>query len=230
VALTDVGDVLPALPRRWSTAESAAERLRRQISDGKLLPGTKLREEAVSAAFSISRNTVREAFRLLAHEQLVEHALHRGVFVRTVTTDQVRDLYRTRRLVQPLGIRAALDDAECRAAMSERVSAAMAAADRSDWDAVGTADIDFHRVMVACCRSTHIMSMFEQVLAELRLAFLQMPDRRNLHQPYVEGNRRIVELLTAGDGAGAAAELAAYLDAAEKHVLGMLVVPAQDPS
>ena len=230
MALTDVGDVLPALPRRWSTAESAAETLRRQISDGKLLPGTKLREEAVSAAFSISRNTVREAFRLLAHEQLVEHALHRGVFVRTVTTDQVRDLYRTRRLVQPLGIRAALDDAECRAAMSDRVAVAMAAADRADWDAVGTADIDFHRVMVAGCRSTHIMSMFEQVLAELRLAFLQMPDRRNLHQPYVEGNRRIVELLTAGDGAGAAAELAAYLDAAEKHVLGMLVVPAQDPS
>ena len=94
---------LPALPHRPSTAEYAAEVLRREIADGKLPPGTKLREEAVTAAFSVSRNTVREAFRLLAHERLVEHALHRGVYVRTVTPDDVRSLYRTRRLVQPLG-------------------------------------------------------------------------------------------------------------------------------
>jgi len=213
---------LPALPKRASTAEYAAETLRRQIADGKLPPGTKLGEEAVSAAFSISRNTVREAFRLLAHEHLVEHALHRGVYVRTLTADDVRALYVTRRLVQPLGVDAALRDAGCRAALSERVAAAVAAAEREDWDAVGTADIDFHRVLVAACGSAHITAMFEQVLAELRLAFLQLPDRRTLHLPYIDRNRRIAELLEAGDRAGALAELTAYFDTAEEHVLRVL--------
>jgi hypothetical protein len=61
--------------------------------------------------------------------------------------------------------------------------------------------------------------MFEHVLAELRLAFLQMPDRQMLHKPYIEGNRQIAALLHDGDGLGA---LRADLDAAERHVLGNL--------
>jgi len=221
----DAGDVLsglPALPKRSSTAEYAADELRRQIADGKLPPGTKLREESVSEAFGISRNTVREAFRLLAHERLVEHELHRGVHVRTLSAADVRDLYTTRRLVQPLGVDAVIADPKRLAALHERVDAATAAAAREDWHAVGTADIDFHRVLVAGCRSTHIVAMFERVLAELRLAFLQLPDRRELHLPYVERNRRIAELLTAGDRAGALTELGDYLDSAERHVLGAL--------
>src|SRR5687768_14230783 len=109
--------------------------LRRQIADGKLLPGTKLREEAVSAAFAISRNTVREAFRLLAHERLLEHTLHRGVFVRTLTADDVREIYTTRRLVQPLGIDAALRDASCIDALDDCVDKAVVAANNADWDA-----------------------------------------------------------------------------------------------
>jgi len=221
----DAGDVLsglPALPKRSSTAEYAADELRRQIADGKLPPGTKLREESVSEAFGISRNTVREAFRLLAHERLVEHELHRGVHVRTLSAADVRDLYTTRRLVQPLGVDAVIADPQRLAALHERVDAATAAAAREDWHAVGTADIDFHRVLVAACRSTHVIAMFERVLAELRLAFLQLPDRRDLHLPYVERNRRIAELLTAGDRAGALTELGDYLDSAERHVLGAL--------
>lgn len=218
----DALSMLPALPKRSSTAEYAAETLRRQIADGKLLPGTKLREEAVSAAFSISRNSVREAFRLLANQRLVEHALHRGVYVRTLTSDDVRALYTTRRLIQPLGIDAALRDPAVRAALDERIAEAAAAAQRGDWVDVGTADIDFHRVMVAGCGSSHITAMFEHVLAELRLAFQLAPDRRSIHEPYIEGNRRIAELVHAGDRDGALAELSSYLDRAQEQVLGAL--------
>jgi DNA-binding GntR family transcriptional regulator len=231
VIVADAGDVLsglPALPKRSSTAQYAAETLRRQIADGKLPPGTKLREEAVSAAFEISRNTVREAFRLLAHERLVEHELHRGVHVRTLSAADVRDLYTTRRLVQPLGLDAVIADPARLAALRERVDAATAAAAREDWHAVGTLDIDFHRTLVAGCGSTHIREMFERVLAELRLAFLQLPDRRELHLPYIERNRRIAALLADGDRAGALAELRDYLDAAERHVLGALTEPTGD--
>jgi DNA-binding GntR family transcriptional regulator len=121
--------------------ERAAQALRRQIANGKLLPGTRLREEAVSAAFAISRNTVREAFRLLTHERLLEHALHQGVFVRTLTAADVREIYATRRLIQPLGVDAALHDAGSCIALNERVDDAIAAADAFDWDAVGTADL-----------------------------------------------------------------------------------------
>ena len=89
----DVGQLPACWPARASTAEHAAAMLRSQIAQGRLRPGTRLREEQVSAAFAISRNTVREAFRLLSHERLVDHTLHRGVHVRTVSPDDVRSMY-----------------------------------------------------------------------------------------------------------------------------------------
>jgi DNA-binding GntR family transcriptional regulator len=210
---------LPALPPRASTAEQAAQMLRTQITQGHLLPGTKLREEHVSAALAISRNTVREAFQLLAHERLVDHTPNRGVHVRTVTADEIRAMYATRRLVQPLAVEAAISDDALRTALHELVDTAEAAAEGDDWDLVGTADIDFHRLLMSACHSTHLSTMFEQLLAELRLAFLLLPDRRAFHRPYVGRNRRLVNLLDAGDRDVAINELRKYLDVAERHLL-----------
>lgn len=210
---------LPALPPRASTAEYAAQMLRAQITQGRLLPGTRLREEQVSAALGISRNTVREAFQLLAHEHLLDHAMHRGMHVRTVSADDIRAMYATRRLVEPLAVEGAISDGVLRAALRDLVDGADAAARRDDWEQAGTADINFHRLLMSACRSSHLSTMFEQLLAELRLAFLLLPDRPSFHEPYISRNRRLVDLLDAGDPDIAVRELRDYLDAAERHLL-----------
>ncbi|WP_281690636.1 GntR family transcriptional regulator [Pseudonocardia thermophila] len=221
----DLADALgpgTAALHRTTTAEQVAETLRRRITDGALPPGTRLREEAVTTALGVSRNTVREAFRLLAHQRLVGHALHRGVHVRTVSAGDVRELFATRRLVQPLGVEAALRDAELRERLRAQVMAARAAASAGDWTAVGTANMAFHLVMVSGCGSVHVTEMFEQLIAELRLAFLQMPDERALHEPYVAANDHLVELLDAGRRTAAITALTGYLDASERQLLAVL--------
>jgi len=214
--------VLPALPRRLSTAESAAEVLRTQIQQGKLLPGAKLREEQIAAALSISRNTVREAFRLLSHESLVEHRPHRGVCVRVIDAQDIHALYRTRRLVEPLGIDACLADPLALGALREVVDAGRRAATSHEWAVVGTLDIDFHRALVAACRSSHLSAMFERLLAELRLAFVSMRHDRGLHEPFLARNDELVRLMEAGDRRAALTEMADYLDAAERTLLDAL--------
>jgi DNA-binding GntR family transcriptional regulator len=213
---------LPPLPRRSSTAESAAEVLRSQIANGRLVPGAKLREEHVASALSISRNTVREAFRLLSHERLVDHTLHRGVFVRAVSAEDVRSMYLTRRLVEPLGIEAALAAPAVVRHLGEVTESAADAASREDWVAVGTADIEFHRILMSACGSSHLSAMFDRLLAELRLAFLQMPQGQSLHEPYRHRNRHLVDLIEAHDGAAALSELDDYLVSAERTLLDAL--------
>lgn len=210
---------LPALPRRASTAQAVASVLRSQIAEGRMLPGTQLREERIAARLEVSRNTVREAFRLLSHERLVEHALHRGVFVRVVGPEEIRDVYRTRRLVEPLGLRAVAGDRSALAALRIAVDAGTDAAAGGDWGSVGTADIEFHRRIVAACDSVHLSGMFEGLLAELRLAFLRLPDRRSLHEPFLKRNAAILARLEASDVQGALADMEDYLSSAETHLL-----------
>ena len=59
------------------TAELVADRLRRQIIRGELREGDSLPPEAdLMAAYGISRPTLREAFRVLESEGLID--VHRG--------------------------------------------------------------------------------------------------------------------------------------------------------
>lgn len=54
----------------------AARQLRARISNGQLPPGAKLSEQAVARELGVSRNTLREAFTMLAAERLVDRIAH----------------------------------------------------------------------------------------------------------------------------------------------------------
>ena len=85
---------------RSSTAERVAELLRHRVMEGDLPPGTRLSEEQLVEVLQVSRNTLREAFRLLTHEGLLVHRLHRGVFVPELDEEDLVDLYRLRRTIE----------------------------------------------------------------------------------------------------------------------------------
>ena len=70
-------------------------------------PGDPLREERLAAELGVSRNTLREAMRTLAHEGLIVHEANRGARVTAPTRASVRDIYLVRRTVEPPALRAA---------------------------------------------------------------------------------------------------------------------------
>jgi DNA-binding GntR family transcriptional regulator len=205
---------------RTSTVSKLAEALRTQIIEGALPPGTQLAEHAAADALGVSRNTLREAFRLLAHERLVIHEPHRGVFVRTLDADDVRDIYTTRRLVECAAVLAGGAGREAVAAIRTAVDAAEVAASEERWNEVGTADLRFHSAIVALADSRRLNDLMRRILAELRLVFHMMDDPHRFHEPYVGRNAEIVTLIEQGRGADAADALTAYLDDAEAHLLG----------
>ena len=68
-------------PRR-TKADIVYEALQNSIMSGVLEEGAHLRQEEVAERFRVSQTPVREAFRRLEAEGLVEHAPNRGVVVR----------------------------------------------------------------------------------------------------------------------------------------------------
>ncbi|MBB2940692.1 DNA-binding GntR family transcriptional regulator [Actinoplanes lutulentus] len=206
-----------ALLDRGSTAERVADVLRQRITEGVFLPGTRLSEENLREALGISRNTLREAFRLLSHEGLLEHQLNRGVFVRLLTSEDIRDLYAIRRILECGALR------NLPAVSVETIKTAIEAADeaavRGDWSAVGTANMRFHQAIADLAGSRRVSEAVRALLAELRLVFLVLADPRLLHEPYVAVNRKLYELLAAGDAAAAEEALQRYFDDAEAQLL-----------
>ncbi|MFB9250434.1 GntR family transcriptional regulator [Sphaerisporangium melleum] len=205
---------------RTSTAERVAGILRERITEGMFTPGTRLSEEAIGTALGVSRNTLREAFRLLSHERLLVHELNRGVFVRRLTTEDVIDLYHVRRLLECWAIRQAgpLSE-ESLAGLREAVAVAESAAGEQRWEDVGTANMRFHAAIVRLAGSPRLDETMGRLLAELRLAFLEMDNPHAFHEPYLVRNREILRLIEAGDTTGAERLLDDYLADAERQLV-----------
>ena len=205
---------------RTSTAERLADILRARITEGFFEPGSRLSEEAIGGALGVSRNTLREAFRLLTHEKLLVHELNRGVFVRRLSVEDVIDLYKVRKLVQCAVLR------EITSPPGDKLQAVEAAvADGEDakkrqaWRELGTANIHFHQALITLAGSPRVDELVRGLLAELRLVFHVMADPQPFHEPYLERNREILETRRTGDGFAAERLLAAYLDDAEKQLV-----------
>ncbi|GAA1765939.1 GntR family transcriptional regulator [Nonomuraea bangladeshensis] len=221
-----VADLSQDRPRlgRSSTAERVADILRERISEGFFQPGQRLSEEAISEALRVSRNTLREAFRLLGHERLLDHQLNRGVFVRLPSVEDVLDLYRVRRVLEGSAVRRP-PSPQTLGLVKEAVRDAERAAAEDDWQRVGTANIRFHQALVSLNDSPRIDELMRQLLAELRLVFHVMDNPRAFHEPFVERNRVLLGLVESGRREEAAAYLDDYLDHAEK-----LLVHAYEPN
>jgi DNA-binding GntR family transcriptional regulator len=208
-----------ALLGRTSTAERVSDILRSRIADGFFPPGTRLSEDSIGGALGISRNTLREAFRLLTHERLLVHELNRGVFVRVLTVEDVEDIYRTRSLVECAVVRGLGEPPYELEGLAAAVEDGRRAAEEGDWKRVGTANIHFHQALVALAGSERTDEVMRSVFAELRLAFHVVDDPRRLHEPYIARNREVLQALGAGDRQGAERLLAAYLSTSLERML-----------
>lgn len=205
-----------------SLVSRIATEMRAMVTAGEFLPGQKLAEAEVAARFAISRNSLREVFRLLTSQRLLTYIPNRGVYVAAPDAADVVDIYRVRAVIQKGAIRLADPTHPAMADMEAVVRQSEAAGQEGDWRRVGTLNMEFHRAMVALADSPRLSQGFDLVLAELRLVFGQLPEGAHLHEPYIAMNADLVAALRAGDGAGALERLEAYLLKSERAVLAAL--------
>ena len=190
--------------------------------NGELVPGTRLSESSLTGPLGVSRNTLREAFSTLVEEGLLVRRPHRGVFVATLTSAQIADIYRVRVLLECSALEQAPTDPPRAEGMRAAVDEAERAVAAADWRAVGTANMHFHEQIVALAGSPRLDGWMRQLTAELRLAFVAAPNIEALHRPFVAMNAAIAARYEAGQAHEAAAALRDYLLTSERVVLGHL--------
>ena len=96
---------LPAYDRLMTDSTKADEIalvLEEAIVSGELEPGRVLRQEELSERFDVSRTPVREALRRLAALGLVSFVPNRGVRVRTITLEELREAFLVRAELESL--------------------------------------------------------------------------------------------------------------------------------
>lgn len=92
-----------------SAEQLAYDYIRSNIREGRFAAGYRLIAEDIAKAIDASRMPVREAFRRLATEGLIEIRPNRGVTVRRVSIDEMHEIFEMRAVLEAQAARTALD-------------------------------------------------------------------------------------------------------------------------
>ncbi|MBU6281008.1 GntR family transcriptional regulator [bacterium] len=144
-------------------ADWVDRRLRSAILSGELRPGERLAGAALAERFSVSPTPLREAIQRLAARGLVEIRPQRGAIVAPVSSEEAREIYELRQLLEPMALRDSIEhgDPAHRREIEEAYEAYLHSI-RVEMDAEHLVEAldrhaDFHAALLSRCRSRWLL-------------------------------------------------------------------------
>ena len=149
-----------------STADAVAASLRKLIASGEVGDGARLVERDLAERFSVSRIPMREALQKLEAEGLIEINRNRGAVVRTLTLDDVEEIYSLRMLLEGDAIFRAVKriDAEtlARVELVHRLLGEAKSCDRQ-----GELNREFHELLYAACGNARMVKWIRELRGQV---------------------------------------------------------------
>ena len=198
--------------------------------DRRLLPGAKLTESALCAAFDCSRGTVRAALARLAHDKLVAIEPNRGAYVWQAGPKEVRDVFAMRRALECIVIDmlTALEDVAQRLVplreMVDREQQAFEQGDRISWLRLSNA---FHVELARVLDNEVLTEMLAGLCARTTLIIALGDSSEGSACSYLE-HRDILDCIEHRDAAGARAAMDHHLKDCEQR-MDVAPGPGTDP-
>lgn len=160
---------MPDLLDHLSLPESVHQLLRRRILNNELVAGTRLIEARLALELGVSRATVRQALRQLAHEGLVEISPRRGSVVCRLSSADIRDACYARYVLEEGAVRVVLAHgvAPLIEPMAQLLRDMTAAAGRADMAAMVDLDTAFHGCIVRAALTPRLESLWATLNAQM---------------------------------------------------------------
>ncbi|HVP55836.1 MAG TPA: GntR family transcriptional regulator [Candidatus Eisenbacteria bacterium] len=208
---------------RVSVADQVASVLRQRILEGELRPGTPLQEVPLAASLGVSRNTMREAMRILALEGLLKRSIHRGVAVSQLSLKDVQEIYHLRRMLE---IPAVLAADGRRADILQEIRSALdgyeGAVHARNWMRAVSFDLQFHGLLIRFHQNKRLESFYQKLIGEVRMGMVMVDRTHDNPERLIPVHRKIYQLLTAGRLKRCAAVLAQHLDDSEARLIRVM--------
>ncbi|MBQ8325908.1 MAG: GntR family transcriptional regulator [Lachnospiraceae bacterium] len=148
-------DVKQEVTDKYSLRGRVFHKLREDILNGKYDEHEELKEVTIGEELGVSRTPVREAFRQLELEGLIQIIPNKGAYVTGITEKDVKDIYMIRSLLEGLCARWATEHitTEQLEEMEENVYLARFHASKGHMEQMAELDNRFHEIMYEACNS-----------------------------------------------------------------------------
>lgn len=211
--------------------EEAVERLRAWILDGTYGPGEKLGAAEVASSLGMSRTPVREAFRTLSMEGLVELTSNRGARVAIWGDQELDSVFETRIALEGLACRLAADrvtaaQLETLDHLAQRIVDLGMPQNDEEMNEIHRLNGEFHGAIISIADSDALTTamggiVHASILTRTRESYDETDQTRSA-QHHIE----LIAALRAGDGRWAQSVMTSHLLAARASLLGPRRIPA----
>ncbi|MFD2117193.1 GntR family transcriptional regulator [Paenibacillus yanchengensis] len=189
------------LSQAVSTRDAVYLKLREQILNLELLPGTPLSENESAQIFQVSRTPVRESFLRLSQEGLVQVLPQRGTFVSLIDSELVEEARFMREHLESAVIKLAckqLDDSYM-AQLEQNIVKQQVCLELQDNKEMFLLDQQFHRLLFEGCQKLHTWFAMQQLTVHLdRSRALMLVSELQWHHLF-EQHQQMVIAIRAGD-------------------------------
>ena len=191
----------PAAGPRTYLAERVYEALRRAIVAREFDAGEPLTEGDLCARFGVSRTPVREALAKLERDHLVRVVPKKGAFVRTLSHDEVRELYEVREALEALAVRLAAPglDRGGLAGFETRFRALKSQGARLTYTEVRALGEEFHRHLIKTAGNTKLAEILDQVRERIQSVWTLSIMAPRRVQALVREHLAIIQALKGGE-------------------------------
>jgi DNA-binding GntR family transcriptional regulator len=188
--------------------------LRDDILHLRIKPGEQLNELPLREKLGVSRSPLREAFRVLEGEGLIEKHSHRGAYVREIQPIDIIELFPIRGVLEGLAARLAaprLTDKELK--QLETITDDMErATEKKDIRTYVKLNSKFHRAIVQAARNKKLEEMVKNLDQQSAWFILASTYYNKSLQYAMSSHRSIFEALKAGNGDLACRRLMNHID------------------
>lgn len=194
-------DVKQEVTDKYSLRGRVFHKLREDILSGKYAENEELKEVAIGEEMGVSRTPVREAFRQLELEGLIQIIPNKGAYVTGITEKDVKDIYMIRSLLEGLCARWATEHItpEQMEEMEENIYLSKFHAQKGHLDQLAELDNRFHDILYEACNSKileHQLKDFHQYVLRVRKKTLASKSRGPQSN---EEHEQILLAIKAGD-------------------------------
>ncbi|MDE6950490.1 MAG: GntR family transcriptional regulator [Lachnospiraceae bacterium] len=166
-------DVKNEVTDKYSLRGRVFHKLREDILSGKYKEHEELKEVAIGEELGVSRTPVREAFRQLELEGLIQIIPNKGAFVTGITVKDVKDIYMIRSRLEGLCARWATEHIteEQMEEMEENVYLTEFHAKKGHMEQIAELDNRFHDILYEACDSKmleHLLKDYHNYVLRIR--------------------------------------------------------------
>ena len=190
------------------------EKLKHTIMSGEFLYGERLVERAVAEKIGVSRTPLREAFRRLEAEGLIETLANGGVVISRFSQDEVRQFYAIRANLEGLAVEWGLDRIveQDFLQMEDCIINMEKEGNEGNTKEVARYNTDFHNIIMRLSHSPILVSFIDGLKNRMQFIIAQSLSSNALqYKQSVTEHNRILKAMQARDKTEAVAAMREHL-------------------